>query len=107
MSVDGTASSLRDTVRSTFGRGTVMYAKTGTLGVDPARLYVRSFLFGIGNDFPSTPRALDCGVVGMVYFKLRRRPEAGTSLPDYHLAFFREGVIVPLKQQWKALSGCG
>ena len=103
---DGTAASISDSLRAVFGPPTQLLAKTGTLGVDRSRLFVRSFLFALGTNYPSTPRALDCGVVGMVYFKLRERPAGLATLPDYHVAYFRDEMLRSLRRDWKALSGC-
>ena len=102
----GTARGLNPAWRTLVGANGAIYSKTGTLAEAGDSLFVRTMVFGLGRDYASTRAALDCGIVGTVYFKFRRRPVEGMELGAYHTSFATERLTPILKRHWERLGAC-
>ncbi|HET9984218.1 MAG TPA: hypothetical protein VFQ38_11545 [Longimicrobiales bacterium] len=95
----GTASGLAAAWRA-LGVPGRLYAKTGTLNEEGWNLHLRGMLFGVGAS--RSAAALDCGVVGIVYFRFSGRSPAGRP----HVDYMTNGVGPALKEYWNELGVC-
>jgi len=102
----GTASGLAADWRRQLGDGVAVYAKTGTLNERDDRLYLRALAFGVGRRDARTGAALECGVVGVVYVKLRELPQGSATVPPLHTDFARRVVGPLLRQRWGRRPPC-
>jgi hypothetical protein len=102
----GTAAGLNDRWRAIPGEKGVVFAKTGTLAEADDSLFVRTVVFGLGRDEAATGAALDCGLLGVVYFKFRQRPVANSPLVAYHTDFARVQLTPIIKRHWSRLNAC-
>ncbi len=86
-----------------------VFVKTGTLVEPEARgqagLFVKSLLFGVGENASGSSSPLECGVVGSVYLSFERKPRGG-SLPSYQIEFARTGLRQVLVEEWEDLGVC-
>ncbi|HYD54098.1 MAG TPA: hypothetical protein VEA99_15795, partial [Gemmatimonadaceae bacterium] len=102
----GTAAGLADAWREQLGQGLSVYAKTGTLNERDDQLYLRALAFGVGRPDARGGAALECGVVGVVYFKLRALPDGSVSVPPLHTEFARRVLGPLLRRQWERRPPC-
>lgn len=102
----GTASGLAVRWRSAIGGDLDVYAKTGTLNEQDDRLFLRSIAFGVGRRDERRGAALTCGLVGIVYFKLRALPERAATVPPLHTTFAHGPLADLLRQRWARSSPC-
>jgi hypothetical protein len=103
VATDGTARGLAASWRAT-GLGGTVYAKTGTLNERAYDLYVKALLFGVGEDRPGIGGVVDCGIVGLVYFRFA---DAGQGAIDRHQLDFAEQVLGPLlRRHWGLATPC-
>jgi hypothetical protein len=102
----GTAAGLAASWREQLGEGIAAYAKTGTLNEREDRLYLRALAFGVGRPDTRGGAALECGVVGVVYFKLRELPAGASGVPPMHLEFAREVIGPLLRRHWARRAPC-
>lgn len=102
----GTADGLAERWRAAIGGDVDVYAKTGTLNEQDERLYLRSIAFGVGWRDARRGAALRCGVVGIVYFKLRALPEGASMVPPLHTTFASGPLASLLARRWASASPC-
>ncbi|MBX6364836.1 MAG: hypothetical protein IRZ00_13280, partial [Gemmatimonadetes bacterium] len=77
-----------------------LYAKTGTLNEPAWDLHLRGMLFAVGRS--ASEAALDCGVVGIVYFRFAGRSPAGRP----HVDYMERGVGPALRDYWDEIGAC-
>lgn len=106
VSESGTAAGLGARWRAQLGDDAVIYAKTGTLNEGDDRLYLRALAFGVGRRDLRGGAALQCGIVGVVYFKLRELPAGAVTLPPLHTDFANGVMGEILRRRWERRSPC-
>lgn len=103
---EGTAAGLAAAWRGAIDPGLAVYAKTGTLNERNDRLYLRTLAFGVGRRDGTRGAALGCGVVGVVYFKLRELPHGSATVPPLHTEFATRVLGPLLGRNWERLGAC-
>lgn len=101
---DGTAAGLARLVKDSLGAKYSLWSKTGTLGEDADRLFVRSLGFVIGEE--GTRGQARCGVAGVVFFRFRERPGGAAKIPAEHVAWFREDLVPELRRSGALARAC-